>query len=62
MILMSPALTAVISMPAVKQVQERAKQQQNIRQGTKQMRLVFFPKEKKRDRCKSQKHETSARL
>jgi len=44
----------------MKQMQERTKQQQNIRQGTKQMRLVFFPKEKGRDSQKSEQHEPAS--
>jgi len=37
------------SMSPVEQVQERAKQQQDIREHSKYMRLVFFPEEKGRD-------------
>jgi hypothetical protein len=58
---MLPVSTAVISMPAVKQVQERAKQQQDVRQRTKQMRFVFFPKEKDCYRSKSKKHKPASR-
>ena len=49
MILMLLIRTSVRSVPPMKQMQERAKQQQNIRQGTKQMCSVLFPKEKGRD-------------
>jgi hypothetical protein len=34
------------SMSSMKHVQERTKKQQNVGQGAKQMRLMFFPKEK----------------
>src|SRR6266540_4760563 len=59
MLLIRPSVT---TMPPMKQMQKRTQQQQNIRQGAKNMCFVLFPKEKESDRCKSQKHKTSSRL
>jgi hypothetical protein len=53
-------LLIVTSMPAVKQVQEWTKEQQNVRQGAENMCFVLFPKEKERDRGKSEKHKASS--
>jgi hypothetical protein len=46
-------LTSMPAMSSMKHVQERTKKQQNVGQGAKQMRLMFFPKEKESDRGKS---------
>jgi hypothetical protein len=47
-------------MPSVEQVQERAKQQQDIWEHSKYMRLVFFPEEKGRDGEKSEKRKSAS--
>ncbi len=52
----------VTSMPAMspmKHVQKRTKKQQNVGQGAKQMRLMFFPKKKYSDDRKSYECKTS---
>jgi|SRR5712692_3537900 len=52
---------AMISMPAVQQVQERAKQQQNIRQDAEEVRPVFGPEEEGGYREKSEQYQTASR-
>jgi hypothetical protein len=54
MIFMLIVPASVTSMSSVKQVQERAKQQQGVRQNAEEVRLVFFPEEKPRDGEKSE--------
>jgi hypothetical protein len=49
-------ILGLASMPAMspmKHVQERTKKQQNVGQGAKQMRPMFFPKKKQCYRSKS---------
>jgi hypothetical protein len=53
-------LPPMFSMPSVEQVQERAKQQQDIRENSKYMRLVFFPEEKGRDGEKPEKRKSAS--
>jgi hypothetical protein len=59
---MLPVFTTMTSVPPMKQMEERTKKQQNVGQGAKQMRLMFFPKEKGRNGSKSEKRETGSRL
>ncbi len=44
-----PLVAAVTSMPAVKQMQQRAEKQQHVRQGTQQVRPMFSPEEEGRN-------------
>jgi hypothetical protein len=47
-------------MTAVEQMEERAKQQQDIRQDPQQMRSVFFPEEESRDGKKTKTNKTAS--
>jgi hypothetical protein len=52
--------TSMLAMSSMKQMQERAKQQQNVGQGAKEMRLMFFPKEEQRYGGKPEERERAA--
>ena len=60
MVFMLIVAVAVTSVAAMKHVQQRTKKQQNVRQGSKNMRPMFFPEKKASDGGKAEKDQAAS--